>query len=158
MSATQFVQLDHSPHDTQITAPQLAPKHPAATRAARAHRLIARVLLGGLALQLFFAGLGVFGVYSFLPHAVLGSLVILTSVSLPLIAWRGHLGRAALGQSLLLAGLMILQGLLIDLGRVLPIVSALHPVNAMLLVLVTYHLATRDLNADRRDASGEAHA
>ena len=32
------------------------------------HRTIARVLLGGIAVQFFFAGLGVFGVTSFLPH------------------------------------------------------------------------------------------
>jgi hypothetical protein len=109
-------------------------------RAARAHRIIARVLLGGLAFQLFFAGLGVFGVYGFLPHAIMGASVILASFSLPLIAWRGRLDRSRLRRSLLLAGLMILQGLLIDLGRIWPIVAAFHPVNAMLLVLLTFSL------------------
>lgn len=109
-------------------------------RLARAHRRIARVLLGCLALQLFFAGLGVFGITSFLPHVILGSAIVAGSFALPLIAWRGHLATSVLRRSWVLAGLMILQGLLIDAGRIVPVVSALHPVNAMLLVLVTFSL------------------
>lgn len=128
--------------EQQIAAPP-APAQQAADprRPARAHRLIARMLLGALALQLFFAGLGVFGITSFLPHAILGTLVVATSFSLPLVAWRGRLESALVRRSWLLAGLMVLQGLLIDAGRIVPAVSALHPVNAMLLVLVTYSLA-----------------
>ncbi len=115
------------------------------SRAARAHRILARVLLGGVALQIFFAGLGVFGVSSFLPHAILGTLVIGTSFALPVVAWRGHLGASLVRRSVALTGLMALQGLLIDLGHVVPVLSAFHPVNAMLIVLVTYGLATRKL-------------
>ena len=73
-------------------------------------------MLGGVTLQIFFAGLGVFGVSSFLPHAILGPLVILGSLALPLVAWRGHLGATLLRRSWLVFGLMILQGLLIDAG------------------------------------------
>lgn len=131
--------------------PDVAPRQREATtsrvpmrqRAAQAHRLIARVLLGALALQLFFAGLGVFGITSFLPHAILGTLIVATAFALPLVAWRGHLESALVRGSWLLAGLMVLQGLLIDAGRIVPAISALHPVNAMLLVLVTYRLAAR---------------
>jgi hypothetical protein len=101
------------------------------------------VLLGGLALQLFFAGLGVFGVTNFLPHAILGTGIVLASLALPIVAWRGHLEASVQRLSWLLTGLMLLQGLLIDLGRVVHVISALHPVNAMLLVLVTYSLARR---------------
>jgi hypothetical protein len=121
------------------------PTGTAISRGNRWHRRMARLLLGGIALQIFFAGLGVFGVTDFLPHAILGSLVIGGSLALPIIAWRGHLARAVTRLSWLLMGLMLLQGLLIDLGRVSHIISALHPVNAMLLVLVTYRLAFRRL-------------
>lgn len=129
--------------------PDVAPRQREATtspvptqqRAAQAHRLIARVLLGALALQLFFAGLGVFGITSFLPHAILGTLIVAASFALPLVAWRGRLESALVRRSWLLAGLMVLQGLLIDAGRIVPAISALHPVNAMLLVLVTFSLA-----------------
>ncbi|HEX9055926.1 MAG TPA: DUF6220 domain-containing protein [Ktedonobacterales bacterium] len=109
----------------------------------RAHLIAARFVLGALALQIFFAGLGVFGVASFLPHAIFGATLILSSFSVPIIAWTGHLERAIVRRSWLLAGLMIVQGLLIDIGRTVHIVAALHPVNAMLLVLVTYSLARR---------------
>ncbi len=111
------------------------------TRAARWHRGVARVLLGCLALQLFFAGLGIFAGAGFLPHAIMGSAIILGSFSLPLIAWRGRLGPALTRRSWLLAALMVLQGLLIDAARVSTVITALHPVNAMLLVLVTFSMA-----------------
>jgi len=111
------------------------------TRAARWHRGIARVLLGCLTLQLFFAGLGIFTSVGFLPHAIMGSVIIASSFSLPLIAWRGRLGAALTRRSWLLAALMVLQGLLIDAARVSTIITALHPVNAMLLVLVTFSMA-----------------
>ncbi len=127
-----------------VAAP-VSPGHLAARRAARAHRLIARILVGGLTLQLFFAGLGVFAVATFLPHMILGTVIVLASFSLPIIAWRGHLEPSVLHSSWALAGLMVLQGLLIDVGRVIPVVSAVHPVNAMLLVLVTYTLARRTI-------------
>ncbi len=122
------------------------PIHAAAERrAARIRRLLALVLLGGVTLQIFFAGLGVFRVSTFLPHMVLGSVVVLASFALPIIAWRAHLESSVARRSWLLAGLMILQGLLIDVGRLVPTVAALHPVNAMLLVLLTYSLTHRQL-------------
>jgi hypothetical protein len=99
------------------------------------------VLLGGVALQIFFAGLGVFNVSSFVPHMILGTLVILGSLALPLIAWRGRLDAALTHRSWLLFALMILQGLLIDVGRLIPLVAAFHPLNAMLLVLLTASMA-----------------
>jgi hypothetical protein len=108
---------------------------------ARAHVIVARVLLVGIALQIFFAGIAIFGVYTFLPHMILGSLLIGASFSLPVLALTGHLGRSLVTRSWLLAGLMIVQGLLIDASHVLPLFGAFHPVNAMLLVLVTYSLA-----------------
>lgn len=128
-----------------LEAPVLdASRHPERGPAV-AHRLIARALLGGLAVQLFFAGLGVFNLASFALHAAMGTAIVLASFSLPILAWRGHLDRSTTRLSWLLAGLMLTQGLLIDVGRVIHIVSALHPVNAMLLILVTFKLATRDI-------------
>jgi hypothetical protein len=122
-------------------APQTAVAIPVPGRAARAHVVIARILVGGVTLQIFFAGLGVFGVSSFLPHMILGPLVILGSLALPLVAWRGHLGAALLRRSWLVFGLMIFQGLLIDAGRFIPLIAAFHPVNAMLLVLLVASMA-----------------
>ena len=109
--------------------------------AAQAHAVIARVLLGGVALQIFFAGMAIFGVSSFLPHAILGPVVILGSLALPLVAWRGRLGAALTHRSWLVFALMILQGLLIDAGRLIPVIAAFHPLNAMLLVLLLASMA-----------------
>lgn len=143
MRATFPVPTEISPSDTQPeTQIDLSPQR-STHRATLVHRLIARVLLGGLALQLFFAGLGVFSITTFLPHVFLGTGIVLASFALPIVAWRGRLGSALLRRSWLLAGLMVLQGGLIDAGRIVPVISALHPVNAMLLVLVTYSLAFR---------------
>ena len=122
-------------------APQTIVAIPVRSRATRAHTVIARILVGGVTLQIFFAGLGVFGVSSFLPHMILGPLVILGSLALPLVAWRGHLGATLQHRSWLVFGLMIFQGLLIDAGRIIPLVAAFHPVNAMLLVLVIASMA-----------------
>lgn len=144
MPTTYPVPTSVAPRDRRAEASQTrAPAAPRRTlsRAAQAHMIIARVLLGALAVQLFFAGLGVFGISSFLPHAILGTLIVLGSFALPIVAWRGRLETALVRRSWLLAGLMVLQGLLIDAGHVVPLISALHPVNAMLLVLVTYSLA-----------------
>ena len=109
--------------------------------AARAHVVIARVLLGGVALQIFFAGMAIFGVSSFLPHMILGPVVILGSLALPLVAWRGRLGAALTHRSWLVFALMITQGLLIDAGRLIPFIAAFHPLNAMLLVLLLASMA-----------------
>jgi hypothetical protein len=102
-------------------------------------------LLAALALQLFFAGLGVFGITTFLPHVILGTAIVLASAALPIVAWRGRLDPSVVRRSWGLVGLMLVQGLLIDVGRLVPVVAAAHPVNAMLLVLVTYSLARRTI-------------
>jgi hypothetical protein len=116
--------------------------HQPSARLARAHVIVARILLAGVFGQVFFAGLGVFTQVGFFPHAVLGTLLVAASFSLPVIAGIGRLGQSVIKRSWLLAGLMILQGLLIDAGRLgLVYVSALHPVNALLILLVTLSLA-----------------
>jgi hypothetical protein len=125
---------------TKVTATPYT--HPRSLRLARAHVLVARVLLVGIFVQVFFAGLGVFTPVGFFPHVILGTTLVALSFSLPILAGLGHLGQSTIKRSWLLAGLMILQGLLIDAGRLgLVYVSALHPVNALLLMLVTLSLA-----------------
>lgn len=143
MSATLHAPTDSAPVQRQESALLVEARRPA-RRAALAHRLIARILLGALAVQLFFAGLGVFGLATFQMHIVLGTAIVLGSFALPVLAWRGRLDRGTTRLSWLLAGLMMLQGALIDVGRVVHVVSAFHPVNAMLLILVTFTLAGRD--------------
>jgi uncharacterized protein DUF6220 len=116
---------------------------------ARAHLIVARLVFGGVIVQVFLAGLGLFGGMGFLPHAIFAPLLVLASFSLPILAHVGRITRALIGLSWLLTGLMIAQGLLIDAGRYLwyPVAS-LHPVNALALALVAYSLA-RARDAER---------
>lgn len=148
MSATLQTPVESATAGRQETPVLVEARRPT-RRLALAHRLIARVLLGALAVQLFFAGLGVFGLATFQLHIALGTAIVLGSFALPVLAWRGRLDRRTLRFSWLLAGLMTLQGALIDVGRVVHIVSAFHPVNAMLLILVTFTLAVRDGSSSR---------
>lgn len=128
-----------------LEAPHVVEARHPVQRLSLVHRLIARALLGALAVQLFFAGLGVFALATFWMHIVLGTAIVLASFALPIVARRGRLDRRTTRLSWLLAGLMALQGALIDVGRVVHVVSAFHPVNAMLLILVTFTLASREV-------------
>jgi len=109
---------------------------------ARAHLVVSWLVLGGIIVQVFFAGLGIFTVVGFDPHVIFAIPLILGSFSLPILAHVGRIGRSLILRSWLLAGLMIVQGALIDAGRPWwPPVSSLHPVNALALVLVASGLA-----------------
>src|SRR5262249_15936722 len=93
---------------------------PTTSAAQRAHTLLARLLLAALGLQIFFAGVALFGVslldtHGFTLHALFAPVVILGSISLPLLAWRGHLDRATARRSWLLFALMLVHVALIDL-------------------------------------------
>jgi hypothetical protein len=127
-------------HGTTLSAPAHA--HSPSVGLARTHVVVARIVLAGVFVQVFFAGLGIFTSVGFFPHVILGTLLVASSFSLPVIAGVGHLGQSQIRRSWLLAGLMILQGLLIDAGRLgLVYVSALHPVNALVVLFVTLSLA-----------------
>lgn len=139
-------EVEQAQHTAESTEPQQSRQIRALRRRQRlaaAHVWAARVVLAGIAVQVFFAGIGVFGVGGFLPHAIFGAILILSSFSVPILALASRAERSLMLRSWLLAGLMILQGLLIDVGRTVHLVAALHPVNAMLLVLVAYTLARR---------------
>lgn len=144
---TPAAQGAHNTQDVAMgvasTAVVTGQRHAARPRMLTAHIWIARTLLAALATQIFFAGLGVFGVASFEAHAILGPIIILSSLAMPIVAWAGHLQTPRLRNSWILVGLMFLQVVLIILGAVSPVIPALHPVNAMLLVLLTSYLAVR---------------
>ena len=98
----------------------------------------------GLLLQVFFAGLGLFSSAGFLAHALFAPALGALTLTLPLLARLGRVQRPLVMRSWGLLGLLIAQGLLIDLGRwVWMPISSLHPVNALALILVAYSLARR---------------
>jgi len=113
------------------------------------HLRVSQAVFAGIILQVFFAGLGLFSSAGFLAHALFAPALSAITLTLPLLARLGRVQRPVVMRSWGLLGLMLAQGLLIDLGRwVWMPVSSLHPVNALALILVAYTLARRGA-ADR---------
>jgi hypothetical protein len=92
--------------------------------------------------QFFFAGLGIFGASSLQAHRVTGSLLAPASLVLLVLALIGRLGVARVGMAGLLLILIVVQNLLVP-GPSL--VAALHPLNAVAILLVSLDLARRSL-------------
>lgn len=102
------------------------------------HGGLAWVILAAVIAQFFFAGLGIFRASSFQAHRTTGSLIMLASLLLLVLALAGWLGKVRIGLSALLLVLTIVQSLLV---RGPSLVAALHPVNALLIMGVTATLA-----------------
>jgi hypothetical protein len=111
---------------------------------ARTHLRVSRAIFAGIILQVFFAGVGLFTSAGFLAHALFAPALGAITLTLPLLAHLGGVQRPLALRSWGLVGLMLVQGLLIDLGRwVWMPISSLHPVNALALILVASTLARR---------------
>jgi hypothetical protein len=109
--------------------------------AAAGHRYLAHLLLLGIVLQYYFAGLAAFGAASFDAHAAAGYALILGSIILAVMAFIGRLGGRVAGMSVALAVLAFLQPTLAFAPRVrFPAISALHVVNALVLLVLCLHL------------------
>ena len=104
----------------------------------QAHLWVARLILGALLLQVFFAGLGIFGAASFVPHARLGFMIVFAAAILLILALAA---RADRGRSALLFALLVVQVLVVELRGVSPLIAALHPVNALALIALAWDLA-----------------
>jgi Family of unknown function (DUF6220) len=110
----------------------------------QAHLQVSQAIFAGIILQVFFAGLGLFSSAGFLAHALFAPALGAITLTLPLLARLGGVQHPLVMRSWGLVGLMLVQGLLIDLGRwVWMPLSSLHPVNALALILVAYSLARR---------------
>jgi hypothetical protein len=113
----------------------------------RIYQGLAWVVFACLLLQFFLAGLGVFRAATFGPHRTLGDVLIYASVVLLIFAvtsvLTGNLDRWKVGLTALLVVLLLLQYLLASdfLQEGAPFISALHPLNGLLLVFISYALA-----------------
>jgi hypothetical protein len=103
----------------------------------------------------FFAGLGLFSRLGFTAHALFAPMLFVAGVALAIVGSRAHLNRSLVTRSWALLGLMVVQGLLIDLGRWvwLPI-SSLHPLNALALAFVAYTLTRRSSGSSPQPLAG----
>ena len=107
-----------------------------------AQRTCAGTYLVALALQFYAAGLAVFGVTTFVPHALLGYGLVIGAITLASLTTIARLSPRTIRLAVALVPLSILQPLLALLPRVAaPAVSALHLVNALLIVLIAAVIA-----------------
>ncbi len=106
---------------------------------AQAHRGLAFFFLAVGVIAYFLAGLGAFGATSFDAHRGSGSLLLLLSLILLVLAFVGR--REALTQSGVLFGLMVLQMLLAVSGEDVGVLGGLHPVNGLAILFVAHQTA-----------------
>ena len=100
------------------------------------------LFLTSIALQVYAAGLGLFGVASFMPHAILGYLMVLGALILLALTALARLPRRAIGLTGVIVVLAILQPVLVLQFRgSLPVVAALHPMNAILMFALAFWIA-----------------
>ena len=109
------------------------------------------ILVAAVIVQIFLAGLGVFGVVSeaaegetavtqdaiedeFEAHAILGSLLLLGGLLLFLISLGARLGRNRVLLSLAVPLLVFLQIILAGVGEDSSVIGALHLVNALVIL------------------------
>jgi hypothetical protein len=100
------------------------------------------VLVAGLVLQVFLAGLGVFDDPTFfLTHRDTGYTLELVAFVVFLLAAIARAGRRQVGLAGLIVLLFLLQSVFVGVRDSAPMVAALHPVNGFLIVLLSIVLA-----------------
>lgn len=108
---------------------------------ARAHRTVGWGFVGLVVLQFFLAGIGVFGAASFDAHAINGTLLLVLALVLVLLALAGRLGGGVIAISVLLFVLTGVQGALPGLRDGAAVIAALHPLNALALLVLGHAVA-----------------
>ena len=99
---------------------------------ARAHRIVALGFLAGALVQFFLAGYAAFGGTDWEPHEMWGWVLVAIALVVLVLAAAGR--REALAASALLFGLMLVQYALGAVGEDVPILGALHPLNALAIL------------------------
>ncbi len=107
-----------------------------------AQRTCVATYLVALALQFYAAGLGAFGATTFVPHAMIGYGLVIGALTLATLTAAAGLSRRARLLAVGLVPLTMLQPVLALAPRMsAPAVSALHTVNALLIVFVAAMVA-----------------
>jgi hypothetical protein len=105
------------------------------------------LLVAGLVVQVFLAGLGVFDSPTrFAIHRDVGYMLELLPLVMLVAAVLGRLGRRFVVLSAAIFGLFLLQSVFIAFRADAPTIAALHPVNGFLIVLLAVVVA-RDARA-----------
>jgi hypothetical protein len=122
-----------------------------------AHLVVAWLLVAGLVVQIFLAGLGVFrDAASFETHRDFGFTLELLPLVLLVLGLIAGLGRRAAGLAAAIFGLFLLQSVFVGLRADAPEVAALHPVNGFLITILAIVLARDAWLGRRASAEGAA--
>jgi len=106
------------------------------------HLALALLLVAGLIVQVFLAGLGVFkGPASFATHRDWGYMLELLPLLMLIVGLVARLGRRPALLAAGIFGLFILQSVFVALRESSPEVTALHPVNGFLITFLAIVLA-----------------
>lgn len=106
------------------------------------HLALAWLLVAGLIVQVFLAGLGVFkGPASFETHRGWGYMLELLPLFLLIVGLVARLGRRPALLAAGIFGLFILQSVFVALRESSPEIAALHPVNGFLITFLAIVLA-----------------
>ena len=117
------------------------------------HVVLAGLLVAGLAVQIFLAGLGVFrGPASFETHRDFGYVLEILPFILLIVGLIARLGRRPAILAAVIFGLFVLQSVFVALRSDAPEVAALHPVNGFVITLLAIVLARDSWNAPRAAA------
>lgn len=120
----------------------------------RIYYVLAWVVLAGLCLQVYLAGVGLFGAESMTPHRTLGMMIGIPMLLMLILAPIGRLGRHLVVRSALLFVFTAVQIMLPQLQSSAPWIAALHALNALALIGLSFDIARRvqwKATADDRD-------
>jgi hypothetical protein len=105
------------------------------------------LLVAGLVVQVFLAGLGVFdSPERFQLHGTFGFALQVLPFVMVLTGVAGGLERRSVGLAALIFGLFFVQSLLVSVRAEAPAVAALHPVNGFLILLLSIVVARGSLS------------
>jgi Family of unknown function (DUF6220) len=107
-----------------------------------AHLALAWLLVAGLVVQIFLAGLGVFaGASNFATHRDWGYLLEALPFFMGVAAFVGRLGRRQVWLAFGIFGLFLLQSILLLARDSTPAIAALHPVNGFVIAWLAIMVA-----------------
>lgn len=114
------------------------------------HLALVVLLVAGLVVQVFLAGMGVFdGAANFATHATWGYLLELLPLLMLVLAALGRLGRRQIVYAVAIFLMFMLQSVFVAVRGDLPMIAALHAVNGFGILLLGI-VAAREAWADRR--------
>jgi uncharacterized BrkB/YihY/UPF0761 family membrane protein len=110
------------------------------------------LFLAGIVVQVFLAGSGLFEVSDFAAHAALGWSLSLVPILVFVLAVLARAGRRTVLLTIVLAIAAIVQPELAAAREKVPVVAALHPVNALVLAWIGWIVARRSTDLIRGPA------